>query len=113
MDQNKKTLASKKCYDSNGGKANTCALTFAKTTGTKFYLKIDSHHSTWNWMGKWEIADNCAAGSSDTVAFSDTAGCKPKVTMEQDGKQHSASTKHGGHQVEGGDCIVIGVMHLC
>ena len=100
MDQNKKALASKSCYDSNGGKSNTCALSFSKTTGTKFYLKIDSKHSTWNWMGKWQVEDGCIDySSSDTMVFSDTAGCKPKITIEQNGKQHSSSTNHGGHKV--------------
>ena len=115
MDQNKKNLASKNCYDSNGGKENTCALTFSKTTGTKFYLRIDSKHSTWNWMGKWEIEDNCAKGGSDAVSFSDTANCKPKVTMEQDGKQHSSSTNHGGHQVStgGGHDLTCGWRNTC
>ena len=100
MDKNKKVLASKGCYQSNGGKANTCLLTFGKTTGTTFYLKIDSKHSTWNWMGQWKISDGCVQYSpSETVVFSDTSSCKPRIVVEQDGKQHSASATHGGHTV--------------
>ena len=87
MDTNKKVLASKSCYDSNGGKRNKCTLSFSKTTGTTFYLQIDSHHSTWNWMGEWKIdGDTCASGS-DLYRFSDTSSCKPTITIEQDGTQ--------------------------
>ena len=99
MDKDKKVLASKACYDSNGGNANTCVLTFGKTTGTTFYLKIDSKHGTWNWMGQWKLNDGCVQyGGSDTFAFTDTGDCKPSVSVVSNGKQHSSSTTHGGHK---------------
>ena len=102
MDKDKKVLASKACYDSNGGNANTCVLTFGKTTGTTFYLKIDSKHGTWNWMGQWQINDGCVQYSaSETIVFSDTSSCKPRIVVEQDGQQHSSSVTHGGHKVRG------------
>ena len=85
MDTNKKFLASKNCYDSNGGKRNKCSLSF-KSTGTTFYLQIDSKHSTWNWMGEWKI-DGDTCGGSDLYSFSDTNNCKPTITIEQDGSQ--------------------------
>ena len=85
MDANKKTLASKGCYASNGGKKNTCSLSFSKTTGTTFFLQIDSKHGTWNWMGEWKIVgDGCKTGS-DVYRFADTASCKPTISMESDG----------------------------
>ena len=99
MDKNKKVLASKGCYASNGGKTNVCLLTFGKTTGTTFYLKIDSKHGTWNWMGQWKLNDGCVQyGGSDTFAFTDTGDCKPSVSVVTNGKQHSSSTSHGGHK---------------
>ena len=50
MDENKNTIKSQKCYDSNGGKKNTCTLDLGGGKTSKvFYLKIDSHHSSWNW----------------------------------------------------------------
>lgn len=50
MDSNKKTIVSKGCYDSNGGKKNTCTLDIKNAIpGKVFYIKIDSKHSTWNW----------------------------------------------------------------
>ena len=85
MNANKKTLASKSCYASNGGKKNTCSLSFSKTTGTTFFLQIDSKHGTWNWMGEWKIiGDGCKTGS-DLYRFSDTSSCKPTISMESDG----------------------------
>ena len=85
MDANKKTLASKGCYASNGGKKNTCSLSFSKTTGTTFFLQIDSKHGTWNWMGEWKIVgDGCKTGS-DVYRFADTSSCKPTISMESDG----------------------------
>ena len=44
-------IASADCYESNGGQVNTCSLLGAPTTGTFFYVVIDSRHSTWNYMG--------------------------------------------------------------
>ena len=115
MDKNKKVLASKGCYASNGGKANVCLLTFGKTTGTTFYLKIDSKHGTWNWMGQWKINDGCVQYStSETVVFSDTSHCKPSIAVVQDGNQHSSSTSHGGHKVfDEGQCWVDTVELCC
>ena len=53
LDANKKTIMSKDCYKSNGGKKNTCSLDLGGSghgiTSNVFYLKIDSKHGTWNW----------------------------------------------------------------
>ena len=48
-------IVTKDCYDSNGGQANTCTLTGSATTGTQFLVVIDSTHSTWNWMGDFQL----------------------------------------------------------
>ena len=58
--KDRQILYSKKCYESNGHRVNTCALDFKAVTGTTFYLKIDTSHSDWNWMGKWTLDDGCS-----------------------------------------------------
>ena len=50
MDSKKNTIQSRGCYDSNGGKKNTCQLDLGGgKTDKVFYIKIDSKHGTWNW----------------------------------------------------------------
>jgi hypothetical protein len=46
-------LGATSCYDSNGGSINTCTVPTGHSSGTTFYVVIDSHHSTWNWMGNF------------------------------------------------------------
>lgn len=88
MDSSKKEIKSKDCYDSNGGKANTCTLDLGSgVKGKVFYVKIDSKHGTWNWFGDIKITDVCAKGKT----------CGRSINVVQDGQQHGASVKHGEH----------------
>jgi hypothetical protein len=45
------SVASADCYATNGGSVSTCSALGSGLTDTTFFVKIDSHHGGWNWMG--------------------------------------------------------------
>jgi hypothetical protein len=49
------------CYDTNGGSVNQCEVHNAHGGVHKscYMVKIDSHHSTWNWMGNFKFTVKC------------------------------------------------------
>ena len=49
----------KSCYESNGGNTNKCDISFSEKLATCYTLSIDSHHSTWNWMGNFLPKVSC------------------------------------------------------
>ena len=51
-------LGSASCYDSNGGNINKCVVTSSSSSPMQsIRVVIDSHHSSWNWMGNYELYD--------------------------------------------------------
>merc|ERR1712226_1008826 len=51
-------LGSTDCYASNGGRTNECVVTSSSSSQMSSVLVVlDSHHSTWNWMGNYKLYD--------------------------------------------------------
>ena len=46
-------LGATSCYGSNGGSISTCTVPTGHSSGTTFYVVIDSYHGGWNWMGNF------------------------------------------------------------
>ena len=65
LDHNSAQLGSTGCYESNGDTVNTCTVA-GTGTGTEFYVVVDSHHGTWNWM----VRNPCACYRIQWRSFS-------------------------------------------
>ena len=57
-------LGANSCYASNGGSINTCTVPTGHSSGTTFYVVIDSKHTTWNWMGNFVATTSPPSPSS-------------------------------------------------
>eukprot|EP00937_MAST-01D_sp_MAST-1D-sp2_P007413 g7413.t1 len=82
------------CYESNGGQVNRCYLPMLGKKFKCFFLRISSHHTTWNWMGNFRLeaqaGDSTPRGatSDHDYSFAFTAGGSTKGSLDLRWRDH-------------------------
>jgi hypothetical protein len=77
------SIGSTDCYDTNGHNVNTCTVTGTEQKASTFYVKIDSKHTTWNWMGKFELQPAAPAPAPPASGSLTTNNCASRTTSDE------------------------------